>query len=129
MSSSGREPVQITSVEDVVDVIRQQADGARGITAARHATENCLRLDLRGLSRVVDYPARDMTVTVEAGMPLSDLTGLLESENQQLPVDVADPAMSVGAFVASDPAGPPPPPEPPRSDWQNKLAFPAGDTL
>jgi len=106
MSSSARESAQITSVEDVVDVIRQQPDGAQSITAAREGSATSLRLDLRGLNRVVDYPARDMTVTVEAGMLLSDLTDLLASENQQLPVDVADPTMSVGAFVASDLAGP-----------------------
>ena len=106
MSSSAREPVQITAVQDVVDVIQQQADGAQSITAARNAFDECVRLDLRGLNRVVDYPARDMTVTVEAGLSLQDVTTLLESENQQLPVDVADPSMSVGAFVASDLAGP-----------------------
>jgi glycolate oxidase FAD binding subunit len=106
MSSSAREPVQITSVEDVVDVIRQQTAGAQSITAARQASDDCLRLELQGFNQVVDYPARDMTVTVEAGMSLGDLTSLLNMENQQLPVDVADPTMSVGAFVAADLAGP-----------------------
>jgi len=106
MSSSARELIQINSVDDVVNAIQQQSVGAQSITAARTAANDCVRLDLRGLNRVVDYPARDMTVTVEAGLPLHELTTLLESENQQLPVDVADPTMSVGAFVASDLAGP-----------------------
>ncbi len=106
MSSSAQKSVKVTSVEDVVDVIRQQADGAQSVTAARGAAESCVRLDLREFNRVVDYPARDMTVTVEAGMSVSELTTLLDSENQQLPVDFGDPNMSVGAFVAANIAGP-----------------------
>lgn len=106
MSSSAQESVEVSSVDDVVDVIQRQTDGAQSITASRGAAESCVRLDLRGFNRVVDYPARDMTVTVEAGMSLSELTTLLDSENQQLPVDFADPEMSVGAFVAANIAGP-----------------------
>src|SRR5262249_59540427 len=48
-------------------------------------------VDLRGLVRVVDYPARDMTVTVEAGITLAELQKLLAAENQRLPVDVPQP--------------------------------------
>ena len=35
-----------------------------------------------GLNRVVDYPARDMTVTVELGMAVSTLRQLLAAEGQ-----------------------------------------------
>lgn len=58
------------------------------------------------MSAVVDYPARDMTITVEAGMPVQELQQVLAAENQQLPVDAFDPSISVGALVASDVAGP-----------------------
>jgi glycolate oxidase FAD binding subunit len=47
-------------------------------------------------SAVVDYPARDMTITVGAGMKIGALQTLLATENQQLPIDVADDAMTPG---------------------------------
>ena len=34
-------------------------------------------LSLGGLTRVVDYPARDMTITVEAGMTMQALSDVL----------------------------------------------------
>src|SRR5947207_1942445 len=37
-------------------------------------------VDLRGLARVIDYPARDMTITVQAGITLAELRGLLAEE-------------------------------------------------
>jgi glycolate oxidase FAD binding subunit len=64
-------------------------------------------VDLRGLDRVIDYPARDMTVTVQAGITLARLQGLLAAENQRLPVDVsqADRA-TLGGALAANASGP-----------------------
>src|SRR5687767_6161038 len=45
-------------------------------------------LSLEKLDRIVDYPARDMTVTVEAGVKMKTLAELLAKERQRLPVDV-----------------------------------------
>src|SRR4030095_5476657 len=45
-------------------------------------------LSLAGLNRVIDYPARDMTVTVEAGLTMQALANLLATERQRLPIDV-----------------------------------------
>jgi glycolate oxidase FAD binding subunit len=62
---------------------------------------------LRGLCRVVDYPARDMTVTVEAGMTLGELQQLLAAENQRLPVDVPHPGRAtLGGALAANVSGP-----------------------
>src|SRR5690606_4155269 len=57
-------------------------------------------LELAGLSRVVDYPARDMTITVEAGATVQAINDLLAGERQRLPLDVphADRA-TVGGVV------------------------------
>ncbi|MBI3860358.1 MAG: FAD-binding oxidoreductase [Planctomycetia bacterium] len=41
-----------------------------------------------GLARVIDYPARDMTITVEAGIRIDELAKVLESQRQRLPIDV-----------------------------------------
>lgn len=57
-------------------------------------------------SAVVDYPARDMTITVGAGMPLGELQKILAQENQQLPIDVADDTVTLGQLVADDISGP-----------------------
>jgi glycolate oxidase FAD binding subunit len=64
-------------------------------------------LSLAGLNRVVDYPARDMTVTVEAGVTMKALAELLAKERQRLPVDVplAEKA-TVGGVVATNWNGP-----------------------
>ena len=63
--------------------------------------------DLRGLDAVVDYPARDLTVTVEAGITLAALDRLLASENQELPVDVPRPERAtLGGALAANVSGP-----------------------
>jgi glycolate oxidase FAD binding subunit len=59
------------------------------------------------LNRVVDYPARDLTVTVEAGMTMRALSDLLAKEKQRLPIDVpqADRA-TIGGVIATNFNGP-----------------------
>ena len=57
-------------------------------------------------SAIVDYPARDMTITVGAGMSYGTLQTILREENQQLPIDVADDGTSLGELVAHDVCGP-----------------------
>jgi glycolate oxidase FAD binding subunit len=64
-------------------------------------------LSLAKLDRVVDYPARDMTVTVEAGITMQALAELLATERQRLPIDVpqADRA-TIGGVIATNWNGP-----------------------
>lgn len=57
-------------------------------------------------SDVIDYPARDMTITVGALMTVGRLREVLKQENQQLPIDIADDTMTVGDLVARDISGP-----------------------
>jgi glycolate oxidase FAD binding subunit len=66
-----------------------------------------IALDMTGLAAVIDYPARDMTVTVQAGIRVADLRRLLAAENQRLPVDVplADQA-TLGGALAVNASGP-----------------------
>lgn len=64
-------------------------------------------LSLAGLKRVVDYPARDMTVTVEAGTTMGELNGLLAAERQMLPFDVPQASQAtVGGVIATNFTGP-----------------------
>ena len=65
-----------------------------------------LGLSLAKLDRVIDYPARDMTITVEAGITLANLAKTLAAEGQRLPLDVpqADRA-TLGGVIATNFSG------------------------
>lgn len=64
-------------------------------------------LSLAGLTRVVDFPARDMTITVEAGLTIEALATTLAAERQQFPVDVPSPERAtIGGVVATNWNGP-----------------------
>jgi glycolate oxidase FAD binding subunit len=65
------------------------------------------RLDLAGLSRVVDYTPRDMTILVETGVRMADLAATLATEGQHLPIDVPRAAeATIGGVVATNWSGP-----------------------
>ena len=70
-------------------------------------TKPGLAVDLRGLAEVVDYPARDMTITVQAGITLARLQALLAAENQRLPLDIPDAEnATLGGALAANISGP-----------------------
>lgn len=64
-------------------------------------------LDTRGLGRVIDYPAADMTVTVEAGLTIGALAAVLDAEGQRLCVDAPRPGLAtLGGVFATNTSGP-----------------------
>jgi glycolate oxidase FAD binding subunit len=64
-------------------------------------------LSLAGLNRVVDYPSRDMTITVEAGVNMAALAGELARQGQRLPIDAAQAdTATIGGVVAVNFSGP-----------------------
>jgi glycolate oxidase FAD binding subunit len=66
-----------------------------------------LGLSLANLTRVIDYPARDMTITVEAGVTLAELARTLAAERQCLAVDAAQAdRATLGGLVATNFSGP-----------------------
>lgn len=66
-----------------------------------------LGLSTEKLTGVVDYPARDMTITVEAGITLAALREVLAAERQYLPVDAAQPdRATLGGLIATNFSGP-----------------------
>jgi len=67
-----------------------------------HAVLSCRHLD-----RVIDHAVDDLTLTVEAGMPLDSLQALLAEQGQWLPVDLPRDGNtgSVGGMVARGLAG------------------------
>ncbi|MEX2188319.1 MAG: FAD-binding oxidoreductase [Pirellulales bacterium] len=64
-------------------------------------------LSLSALNRVIEYPARDMTITVEAGITMGELARVLAQEGQRLPADapLADRA-TLGGVIATNHSGP-----------------------
>jgi glycolate oxidase FAD binding subunit len=64
-------------------------------------------VDLNGLNRVIDYPAADMTITVEAGITIGDLARVLDTEGQRLCIDApqSDRA-TIGGVFATNSTGP-----------------------
>ena len=64
-------------------------------------------IDTRALDRVIDYPAADMTITVEAGITMAALRSVLAEEQQRLLVDApqADRA-TLGGVYATNTSGP-----------------------
>lgn len=61
----------------------------------------------RDLDRIVAHEAADMTVTVEAGCPLTTLNGTLARMGQWVPIDPPLPERTtIGGLIASDGSGP-----------------------
>lgn len=60
-----------------------------------------------GLNRIVDYPARDLTITVEAGIKIEELQGELQKQHQSLPIDIPQTGRAtLGGAIASNASGP-----------------------
>lgn len=59
------------------------------------------------MSRIVDHPVSDLTITVEAGLTIAELNRRLMSQGQWLPIDVPQPGKAtVGGVVATNACGP-----------------------
>lgn len=64
-------------------------------------------MDMRAVSRLVDYSPGDLVVSVEAGMTLDALQNLLRPHRQWLPIDAPLPnRQTIGGIVATNGAGP-----------------------
>ena len=81
--------------------------GGTALNDRRPANVEAIDVRLEKLNRVIDYPARDMTITVEAGMRMSDLASILKAENQRLPIDVPQAEhATLGGVIATNWSGP-----------------------
>lgn len=106
-------PASADEVRDVLEVCSEY--GAPGIVwggGTHVGIGNPLQqyrwaMDMRRLSRLLDYSPGDLVVTVEAGMTLSALQKILFPHRQWLPIDAPVPdRQTVGGIVASGGAGP-----------------------
>ena len=78
-----------------------------GGTACRGGTtDDAVEVRLDKLNRVIDFPARDMTITVEAGIRMAELARILKAENQRLPIDVPQAEQAtLGGVIATNWSG------------------------
>ena len=115
----GTEPhevVSVTSFEQVSDTLRRAGEhklavAPVGLGAFLHLGGRPRRYDvalcLDRLNSLVDYQPTDMTVTVEAGMPVSQLQAVLGENGQWLPLDPPSPdRVTVGGLIATNLNGP-----------------------
>ena len=110
------ESVSATSIEDVQYSLAGAYSDATAIFPIGGETsldfglppkQSGIGLSLGGLDKVIDFPARDLTITVEAGITMHALNHALAKENLCLPIDVPQPAKAtLGGVVATNWNGP-----------------------
>jgi glycolate oxidase FAD binding subunit len=105
-----------TSVDELRDCVRRRV--AEGLAIYPQGGRTSLNyggiprrpgvaVDLNGLKRVIDYPSADMTITVEAGITLAELTRVLDTEGQRLCIDAPQPdRATIGGVFATNSTGP-----------------------
>jgi len=81
--------------------------GGTSLSYGLPATTSGVGISLNNLNRVIDYPARDMTITVESGITLAELARPLAAERQWLPVEGSQPeTATLGGLMATAASGP-----------------------
>jgi glycolate oxidase FAD binding subunit len=120
MTESLLNPVMQTVVPadtaSVADIVREATKEGRAIYPRGGGTHwnyggVCdrpgIELSLEKMNRLIDHAADDMTVTAEAGMTFAELSKILATKNQRLPIDVPQPEKAtLGGLVAVNQAGP-----------------------
>jgi len=107
--------VRPTSVAELGELVRGAATnneaiyplgGRTQLGLGNPPTKPGMAVDLRGLDQVVDFPARDMTVTVQAGIAIAKLQAMLAPENLRLPIDVPRAGeATLGGILATNTSG------------------------
>ncbi len=105
-----------TTVAELADTLRAAAASGHTVCLRGAGTKrrmggpeceaDCL-ISTAGLTRVLQYEPKDLTLSVEAGMPWRDLCRMLAGNQQMIPLDppCADQA-SVGGVVMTNSSGP-----------------------
>jgi glycolate oxidase FAD binding subunit len=106
-------PTAIAELGEIVAQASAQASatypvgGQTQLSVGNSPIKQGMAVDLRGLDAVMDFPARDMTITVQAGITVSRLQALLGPENLRLPIDVPDAdRATLGGSIAANVSGP-----------------------
>jgi glycolate oxidase FAD binding subunit len=104
--------IRPASVTELGEWIRDSAavypfGGRTKLAFGATPTKSGIAVDLTGMAEIIDYPARDMTVTVQTGITIKRLTDILARENLRLPIDVAQgDRATLGGILATNTSGP-----------------------
>jgi glycolate oxidase FAD binding subunit len=112
---SALESFRPDDVDALCGLVRDQAARGRAIYPRGGATaldyggvprRPGVAVDTRSISRPIDYPFADMTITVQAGMTLSALRAILAEQHQRLLVDAPHPERAtLGGIYATNTCG------------------------
>jgi glycolate oxidase FAD binding subunit len=106
------------SPDELADALATAAaqEGNGGIALRGHGTKDgmggCLlpgnlTISTEHLNRLLHYEPKDLTISVEAGMPFSELTRILDQHGQMLPLDPPFAGRAtVGGVLAANSSGP-----------------------
>jgi glycolate oxidase FAD binding subunit len=104
------------TVAELCDVVRRcAADGTAiypvgGGTLLDYGTPPArpgIALSTANLNQIIDFPARDMTITAQAGITMARLHEITTTERLWLPIDVPNPeTATLGGSIAANVSGP-----------------------
>jgi glycolate oxidase FAD binding subunit len=104
------------SAEDLAAALHQASSNSRTIAVIGNGSKHSMGgpimaadvvISTAGLRRVLQYEPNDLTISVEAGMPFSELQARLAQRKQMIALDPPFSAQaSVGGVVASNGSGP-----------------------
>jgi glycolate oxidase FAD binding subunit len=104
------------SVPELTETVRRAAAEGQALYPVGGQTQLTLGLppsrlgiavDMTALQEVIDFPARDMTITVQAGITLARLDEIVRAERLRLPIDVpASDKATLGGMLAANVSGP-----------------------
>jgi glycolate oxidase FAD binding subunit len=108
--------IRPTRTEEACELVREQVAAGNAIypQGGRTSLEYGgvprrpgVAIDTTGISRLIDYPFADMTITVEAGVTLAALGSILAEKHQRVLVDAPDPdRATLGGIYATNTSGP-----------------------
>ena len=114
--------LKVRDTNDVGEVVRAAIAGEQPLEVIGHGSKRRIGqpmatnavLDLSALSAVVSYEPSELIITVAAGAPLSDVTSLIDSKNQQFAFEPVDTTAllglpgpgTVGGMIGAGLAGP-----------------------
>ncbi|MBL0161526.1 MAG: FAD-binding oxidoreductase [Bryobacterales bacterium] len=100
---------------DVAGLLKQSAGERRAVVTGGAFTKDrmggaipapALRISTAGLNHILQYEPKDLTISVEAGVPYAELTSLLATHGQILPLDPPHAARAtIGGVVAANTCG------------------------
>jgi glycolate oxidase FAD binding subunit len=112
---TGLQVIRPESAAQLAEALKALAQAHRTIHLGGNFTKNrlggpCARADetisISGLKRLLKYEPRDLTISVEAGMPWAELEQTLAERGQMLPLEPAFEGATVGGVIAANQSGP-----------------------